>query len=127
MVNNGDISYSIARSLVSMEDPLKAAKAILRNDMTVKEIQENIADKKLKALKKKNDDVSDATNLDEDEEEKQYKKVQLEQELISIRENLSDTLNAEVDIKMRGRKGQIVIHFSDLEELNNITTKLNNI
>ena len=127
MVNNGDISYSIARSLVSMEDPLKAAKAILRNDMTVKEIQENIADKKLKALKKKNDDVFDATNLDEDESEKQYKKVQLEQELISIRENLSDTLNAEVDIKMRGRKGQIVIHFSDLEELNNITTKLNNI
>lgn len=124
MVNSGDISYSIARSLLSMEDPLKAAKAILKNDMTVKEIQENIADKKLKALKKKDEDIS---NTEEDMEEKQYKKVQLEQELISIRENLSDTLNANVDIKMRGKKGQIVIHFSDLEELNNITTKLNNI
>ena len=124
MVNNGDISYSIARSLLSMEDPLKAAKAILKNDMTVKEIQDNISEKKMKALKQKND--SDEDDID-NETEKQYKKAQLDQELISIKDNLSDTLNAEVDIKLRGKKGQIVIHFSNFEELNNITTKLNNI
>ena len=124
MVNNGDISYSIARSLLSMEDPLKAAKAILKNDMTVKEIEESVSEKKLKSLKKK---ITDSMEENEDDSEKQYKKVQLEQELISIKENLSDTLNANVDVKMRGKKGQIVIHFSNLEELNNITTKLNNI
>ena len=122
MVNNGDISYSIARSLLSMEDPVKAARAILKNDMTVKEMEEKISENKMKALKKK---ITDS--MEENDSEKQYKKVQLEQELISIKENLSDTLNANVDVKMRGKKGQIVIYFSDLEELNNITTKLNNI
>ena len=108
MVDNGDISYSIARTLVGKENPLKIAKSILKGDMTVKET-ENI----VKPAKK----IRIAT-----EEENA-----LTAELISIRENLSDTLNAKVDIKLKGKKGEIVIKFNDLSELNNITTKLNNI
>ena len=108
MVDNGDISYSIARTLVGKENPLKIAKSILKGDMTVKET-ENI----VKPAKK----IRIAT-----EEENA-----LTAELISIRENLSDILNAKVDIKLKGKKGEIIIKFNDLSELNNITTKLNNI
>ena len=52
---------------------------------------------------------------------------ELDSELISIKENLSDTLKTKVDIKLKGKKGEIIIKFNDLSELNLITTKLNNI
>ncbi len=108
MVNNGDLSYSIARTLVGKENPLKIAKSILKGDMTVKQAEDIVQPaKKVRILS---------------EEENQ-----LTAELISLKENLSDTLNAKVDIKLKGKKGEIVIKFNDLSELNNITTKLNNI
>ncbi len=108
MVNNGDLSYSIARTLVGKENPIKMAKSILKGDMTVKEAEDIV-----KPVKK-NETSSEESN-------------ELTSELISLRENLSDTLNAKVDIKLKGKKGEIVIKFNDLSELNNITTKLNNI
>ena len=52
---------------------------------------------------------------------------ELDSELISIKENLSDTLKTKVDIKLKGKKGEIIIKFNDLSELNLITTKLNHI
>lgn len=108
MVNNGDLSYSIARTLVGKENPLKVAKSILKGDMTVKQAEDIVQPAKK---------VRIAT-----EEENE-----LTAELISLKENLSDTLKAKVDIKLKGKKGEIVIKFNDLSELNNITTKLNNI
>ncbi|MBR1544725.1 MAG: ParB/RepB/Spo0J family partition protein [Alphaproteobacteria bacterium] len=108
MVNNGDLSYSIARTLVGKENPLKVAKSILKGDMTVKEAEDIVKPaKKLRIVTEEENSLT--------------------AELISLKENLSDTLNAKVDIKLRGKKGEIVIKFDDLSELNSITTKLNNI
>lgn len=109
MVNSGDISYSIARSLVGTENPLKTAKSILKGDMTVKQAEEIVQTNK-KSLNNEESEVSE-----------------LDSELISIKENLSDTLKTKVDIKLKGKKGEIIIKFNDLSELNLITTKLNNI
>ena len=109
MVNSGDISYSIARSLVGTENPLKTAKSILKGDMTVKQAEEIVQTNK----KSSNNEESEISELDS--------------ELISIKENLSDTLKTKVDIKLKGKKGEIIIKFNDLSELNLITTKLNNI
>ena len=108
MVNNGDLSYSIARTLVGKENPVKVAKSILKGDMTVKQAEDIVQPAKKIRI------ATDEENL-------------LTAELISLKENLSDTLNAKVDIKLKGKKGEIVIKFNDLSELNNITTKLNNI
>ena len=108
MVNNGNLSYSIARTLIGKENPLKIAKSILKGDMTVKEVEDIVQPAKKIRIATEEENALTA-------------------ELISIRENLSDTLNAKVDIKLRGKKGEIVIKFNDLSELNNITTKLNNI
>ena len=108
MVNNGDLSYSIARTLVGKENPVKVAKSILKGDMTVKQAEDIVQPAKKVRI------ASDEEN-------------ELTAELISLKENLSDTLNAKVDIKLKGKKGEIVIKFKDLSELNNITTKLNNI
>ncbi len=110
MVNNGDLSYSIARSLVGTENPLKTAKSILKGDMTVKQAEQKIQEKKKINPIYQEEEIS-----------------QLDSELISIKENLSDTLKTKVDIKLKGKKGEIIIKFNDLSELNNITTKLNNI
>ena len=110
MVNNGDLSYSIARSLVGTQNPLKTAKSILKGDMTVKQAEKKIQEKKKFIPTFQEESFS-----------------QLDSELISIKENLSDTLKTKVDIKLRGKKGEIIIKFNDLSELNNITTKLNNI
>ena len=113
---SGCISCTLALEEKNMEvyatdisfEALKVAKSILKGDMTVKEAEDIV-----KPAKK----IRIAT-----EEENS-----LTAELISLKENLSDTLNAKVDIKLKGKKGEIVIKFNDLSELNNITTKLNNI
>ncbi len=104
MVEKGDISYSIARSLVGTENPLKTAKSIVKNDMTVKDA-ENI----IKPSKNKSEEKS------------------VNPEIIALKDSLSNTLNANVDINIKSGKGEIIIKFKDLNELNNITTKINNI
>ncbi len=110
MVDSGEISYSIARSLIGLENPLKMAKSILKKDMTVEEA---------KKIVQKQEKTSIENENSEDNE--------LYSELISIKENLSETLKTKVDIKLKGKKGELVIKFNDLSELNFITTKLNNI
>ena len=110
MVDSGEISYSIARSLIGLENPLKMAKSILKKDMTVEEA---------KKIVQKQEKTSIENENNEDNE--------LYSELISIKENLSETLKTKVDIKLKGKKGELVIKFNDLSELNFITTKLNNI
>ena len=77
--------------------------------MTVKQAEEIVQTNK----KSSNNEESEVSELDS--------------ELISIKENLSDTLKTKVDIKLKGKKGEIIIKFNDLSELNLITTKLNNI
>ena len=110
MVDSGEISYSIARSLIGLENPLKMAKSILKKDITVEEA---------KKIVQKQEKTSIENENSEDNE--------LYSELISIKENLSETLKTKVDIKLKGKKGELVIKFNDLSELNFITTKLNNI
>lgn len=108
MVSNGDLSYTIARTLIGTEDPLKMAKSILKGDLNVREA-EKIKKEKVSKPKK---DISNNNELDS--------------ELLSLKENLSSLLNLDVDIKFKNNKGEIVIKFGNLKELDNIMTKLNN-
>ena len=106
MVDDGSLSYSMARSLIGVKNPLEQAKSIIEGNLTVKQAEKIIKNKK---------------NI------KQLNISKVNEELISIKENISNILNAKVDIKLKGKKGEIIIKFNDLSELNNITTKLNNI
>ena len=106
MVDDGSLSYSMARSLIGVKNPLEQAKSIIEGNLTVKQAEKIIKNKK---------------NI------KQLNISKVDEELISIKENISNILNAKVDIKLKGKKGEIIIKFNDLSELNNITTKLNNI
>ncbi len=106
MVDDGSLSYSMARSLIGVKNPLEQAKSIIEGNLTVKQAEKIIKNKK---------------NI------KQLNISKVNEELISIKENISNILNAKVDIKLKGKRGEIIIKFNDLSELNNITTKLNNI
>jgi ParB family chromosome partitioning protein len=105
LVANGDISYTIARTLVGSEDPLAEARAIVKKELNAREVEKTSSNKKPKP--------------DEDDS--------LWTELISIKENLQKSLNAEVDIELKKNKGKIIIKFGDMIEFDNIITKLNNL
>lgn len=103
MISDGKISYTVARTLIGEENPSKKAKELIKNDVKAREA-ERIKD-------------SIKNNIKEE----------LEPELISLKENLMESLKVNVDIKCKNNKGEIIIKFNDLSELDTLMTKLNNI
>ena len=103
MISDGKISYTVARTLIGEENPSKKAKELIKNDVKAREA-ERIKD-------------SVKNNIKEE----------LEPELISLKENLMESLKVNVDIKCKNNKGEIIIKFNDLSELDTLMTKLNNI
>jgi ParB family chromosome partitioning protein len=107
MVDAGDISYTIARTLVGSKDPTKEAKEIVKRNLNARQA-EKIQDKKRR-------------NFDEDKED------HITSEIESLKDALRKCLGNDVDIKFKNNKGEIIIKFSSLNELDSIVTKLNKI
>jgi ParB family chromosome partitioning protein len=102
MVDNGDISYTIARTLVGSENPLKEAKEIIKREMNVRQVEK---------IKRK------APVQEKDEA--------IEAELESLKEALQGRLETDVDIKFKNGRGEISIKFESLSELDSIITRIN--
>ena len=102
MVDDGDISYTIARTLVGSENPIKKAKEIIKRDMNARQA-EKIQNKKQAA----------------------EKHGELEAELSSLENALAKGLGTDVNIKFKNNKGEIVIKFDSLSKLDTIINKIN--
>jgi ParB family chromosome partitioning protein len=102
MVDGGDISYTIARTLIGSENPIKKAKEIIKRDLNARQAEK---------IQNQNqpDGKSDA----------------IEAELSSLKEALENELSTDVSIKFKNNKGEIIIKFRSLFELDTIITKIN--
>ena len=102
-VRNGKLKESHARTLLSfdnLKEQLKHFRKILRNDLTVRDVENNV--KKVKGKKY----VKEDPNLKAKEE------------------SLRSSLGTKVDVKKTGKRGQIVIHFYSNEEFLSIFKKI---
>ena len=102
-VRNGKSKESHARTLLSfdnLKEQLKHFRKILRNDLTVRDVENNV--KKVKGKKY----VKEDPNLKAKEE------------------SLRSSLGTKVDVKKTGKRGQIVIHFYSNEEFLSIFKKI---
>lgn len=109
MILEGEISYTVARTLIGSENPLETAKSIVKKELSVRDAEQ------IKTLSK----INKSSNNEEENG--------LEEELISLKKNLMEYLNVKVDIKCKNNKGELIIKFDNLSELDSIMNKLNNI
>lgn len=103
MISDGKLSYTVARTLIGSDNPSKKAKTLVKKDINAREAEK----------------MKDSSDIEV--------KSELDSELISLKENLSEHLKVNVDIKCKNNKGEIVIKFKDLSELDTLMAKLNNI
>jgi ParB family chromosome partitioning protein len=108
MVDEGDISYTIARTLVGSKNPTKEAKEIVKRNLNARQAE------KIQGHKKHGNPK---------EEDGDY----IASEIESLKDALRKCLGNDVDIKFKNNKGEILIKFSSLSELDSIVTKLNKI
>ncbi|MGN0929120.1 MAG: ParB/RepB/Spo0J family partition protein [Alphaproteobacteria bacterium] len=105
MISDGRLSYTVARTLIGEENPSKKAKSLIKGDINARDAE------KMKENIPVNHKSSDELNP----------------ELISLKDNLMEHLGVNVDIKCKNNKGEVIIKFKDLGELDTLMTKLNNI
>lgn len=92
-----------ARSLLTVENPEKIAKEIVKKGLSVREVEKMTSESKNPAIKEKKPKDTDVVALEND---------------------LSKMLGAQVSIKWNGKKGSMTIHYDSLGKLDSILQKL---
>lgn len=108
-VHDGLISPGHARALLTSDSPETLVEHIIAKKLNVRQAE---------ALSKKKDRVA---------KPKSQKAVSLDEDILSLQEQLSDILNSEVQIHIDGHKGHIEIEFTSLEDLDELITKLSRV
>ena len=103
MLSEKQITVGHARSLLSMENPEKIAKQIVKKGLSVREIEQLATAKPTKPLPKESSALSEVQALEKD---------------------LSQMLESKVSIKWNGAKGCISIHYDSLSKLDSILQRL---
>ncbi|MFA5015867.1 MAG: ParB/RepB/Spo0J family partition protein [Actinomycetota bacterium] len=109
LINEGKISEGHARSILAIdgeEERLKIANLIIKNDLSVRDV-EKIAIKKKETVEGKKD-----------------KKVLQLSKFPEISQKLSEHLNAPVKVSMSKKKGKIVIEFGSIRDLERIVSRI---
>ncbi|MDD5621775.1 MAG: ParB/RepB/Spo0J family partition protein [Actinomycetota bacterium] len=109
LINEGMISEGHARSILAIdgeEERLKIANLIIKNDLSVRDVEKI-------AVKKK-----------ETAEGKKDKKVLQLSKFPEISQKLSEQLNAPVKVSMSKKKGKIVIEFGSIRDLERIVSRI---
>ena len=119
MVNNGAISMGHARCLIGIKNSEEIMSQIIKNKLSVRKTEILVTEKK-NNKKEKVEKISTAkqqpfnTYYDEQNED-----------LIMLSESLSEKMGLQVIVENKDNGGRISIHYSDLEELDSILTKIN--
>jgi ParB family chromosome partitioning protein len=107
MVRNGELSVGHARVLVNHDHPLAAARAILSDKLTVKQIQ---------------DEVNRQGRNFPDGPPKPSPQIDPETEALA--NSLSERLGVRVKITFDGKAGAVIINYRSLDQLDEILTHL---
>jgi len=110
MINDGQLSMGHARCLIGLENAEELAAKIVANDLNVRQAEE-LAGNKRKKLR----------NTDAHEKKEKV----LDTDLVMLGQSLSEKFGIKVVVENSWNGGKISFHYSDLEELDSILTKLN--
>jgi len=111
MINNGQLSMGHARCLIGLENAEEIAAKILANDLNVRQVEELVSNRKRK-------DKADNSYI------KEKDKV-VDDDLVMLGQSLSEKFGVKVVVENSWNGGRISFHYSNLEELDFILTRLN--
>jgi ParB family chromosome partitioning protein len=120
MVNDGRLSMGHSRTLVGMDvvESLEIAEQIINKSLNVRQTENLVTNrKKYKQLADAGINLSSQL-ITEDKDNKNYS------DIVSLQQSISEILGTEVFIKHQNNKGNIVIKFSNLSQLDSILQKL---
>lgn len=120
MVNDGKLSMGHSRTLVGMDivESLEIAEQIINKSLNVRQTENLVTNrKKYKQLADAGINLSSQL-IAEDKDNKNYS------DIVSLQQSISEILGTEVFIKHQNNKGNIVIKFSNLSQLDSILQKL---
>lgn len=106
LIDEGLLTMGHARALVASDDPSALAKQIIAKGMNVREIEDLVGEKKSAGKpSKKTKKIKDADTL-------------------ALEKSLSNSLGLKVDIQHKGKSGRLVIHYKDLDQLDDVCARL---
>ena len=112
MVNNGQLSMGHARCLIGLENAEELAGKVIANDLNVRQTEEltrkNEISNRIKKQKLGNNRDSEVDN-----------------DFIILGQSLSEKYGVKVVVENSWNGGKISFHYSNLEELDSILTKIN--
>lgn len=112
MINQGQLSMGHARCLIGLDNAEELAGKIIANDLNVRQTEELTRKKEISQRSKRQRDGSEnAPPVDDD--------------LIILGQSLSEKYGVKVVIENSWHGGKISFHYSNLEELDSILTKIN--
>ncbi|MCF6343864.1 MAG: chromosome partitioning protein ParB, partial [Devosiaceae bacterium] len=106
MISNGDLTAGHARTLITSNQPLKLAKKIVSNGLSVRQA-EALHQKEGAAVVRKAKQGS-----------------QKDANTTALEKRLSDALGFEIFIDDKGNKGRVSINYKSLEQLDDIVARL---
>ncbi len=112
MINNGQLSMGHARCLIGLENAEELAGKVIANDLNVRQTEEltrkNETSNRIKKQKLENNKDSEADN-----------------DFIILGQSLSEKYGVKVVVENSWNGGKISFHYSNLEELDSILTRIN--
>jgi ParB family chromosome partitioning protein len=108
MVRSGDLSVGHARALVNHDHPLAAARAIVNDGLTVKQVQDQVA-------------RQGRTFPDGPPKPPKH----IDSDSAALAESLSERLGVRVNVTFDGKAGAIIINYRNLDQLDEILALLN--
>jgi ParB family chromosome partitioning protein len=107
MVRDGQLSAGHARALLSHPDPLKGAKEVVKQALSVRQTEELV-----NGLTRQTKPRSRATR-------------QKDADIEALAQNLTERLGLRVNIKFNGKGGSLVLSYTDLDQLDSLLALLN--
>jgi ParB family chromosome partitioning protein len=107
LLEDGTISAGHARLLIGKDNALELALMVIKKNISVRELEKIINNKKPKTIKQEKEDINLNASL----------------------KNISDTLGIKVNIDYKDgyEKSKIIFHCNNLSQLNNLISRLENI
>ncbi|MAC61211.1 MAG: chromosome partitioning protein ParB [SAR116 cluster bacterium] len=107
LLEDGTISAGHARLLIGKDNALELALRVIKNNISVRELEKLINNKKPKIIKQKKEDINLTASL----------------------KIISDTLGIKVNIDYKdgNEKSKVIFHCNNLGQLNNLINRLENI
>lgn len=105
LLETGKLSAGHARALIGTDDPLALAKLILAEGLNVRAIEDLAGAKKKSGGKKSNKKIKDADTR-------------------ALEKKLSEGLGLKTTVDHKGKGGKLVIHYKDLDQLEEVCNKL---